>query len=122
MAADRRPTPEAIEFGEHLTALHDADGHPSFGSIARTILVGTNGDISVSDQQIGNYHAGRTDPRLVRAPVLYALCRFYDCQPSALGPVAAAEIAAMLALTASDQAFDRSGWFSDTAARAALAA
>lgn len=113
MPADRHPTQEAVEFGEHLQVLYERDGRPSFGVMSRTILV--NGHISVSDQQLGNYHAGKSDPRKVRVEVLVALCRFYGCTSADLGPVAAAEIAAMLALTSSDEAFDRSGWLSQTA-------
>ena len=113
--ADRHPTPEAVEFGDHLTALHEADGRPSFGVMSRTILINTDGRVSVSDQQLGNYHKGRTDPRGVRVEVLVALCRFYDCAAVALGPVAAAEIAAMLALTSNGEPFSRSGWFSPMA-------
>ena len=116
MAADRHPSPEAIEFGEHLHLLYEAAGKPSFGAIHRTILLNTNGRISVSDQQLGNYHAGKSDPRKVRVEVLVALCRFYGCTSADLGPVAAAEIAAVLDLTSSDEVFVRSGWLSETAA------
>lgn len=112
MAADRHPTPAAVEFGEHLQRLYERDGRPSFGVMSRTILL--NGRISVSDQQLGNYHAGKSDPRKVRVEVLVALCRFYGCTASELGPVAAAEIAAVRDLTSSDEAFARSGWFSAT--------
>lgn len=105
--ADRHPTPEAVEFGEHLTALYEADGRPSFGVMHRTIYLGTQGRVSISDQQLGNYHAGRTDPRKVRDTVLKALCRFYGCEAAALGPVAAAEIAAMEFVASSDEPFSR---------------
>jgi hypothetical protein len=111
---DRHPTPAAAEFGEHLTALHIADGEPSFGVMSRTILLATDGAVSVSDQQLGNYHAGRTDPRRMRVEVLVALCRFYDCEPAKLGPTAAAEVAKMMALTSSTERFDRSGWLRGT--------
>lgn len=105
------PTTQAVEFGDHLTALHDAAGKPSFGVISRTIFLNTNGRVQVSDQQIGLYHKGRTDPGGVRVEVLIALCRFYGCQPADLGPVAAAEIAVLTDLTSSDEPFARSGWF-----------
>ena len=117
--ADRTPTPEAIEFGQHLTALHKAAGEPSFGVLHRTILLNTRGTISVTDQQIGNYHAGKTDPRKVRVGVLIALCRFYGCEPTDLGPVAAAEIAAVMEITSDDRPFLRSGWLRETAGHAA---
>lgn len=105
--ADRTPTQQAIEFGEHLSRLYEADGKPSFGVMSRTILLGTDGRISVSDQQLSNYHAGKSDPRKVRVPVLMALARFYGVPSTELGPVAAAEIAATVDLGASDQAFAR---------------
>jgi hypothetical protein len=105
--APRTPTQQAIEFGEHLTKLHKADGEPSFGVMSRTILLATDGHLSVSDQQLGNMHKGKTDPTKCRVEVLIALCRFYGVPSAALGPVAAAEIAAVTDLTASDQAFAR---------------
>lgn len=108
MAADRHPTQAAVEFGDHLQRLYERDGRPSFGVMSRTILL--SGRVSVSDQQLGNYHAGRSDPRKVRVEVLVALCRFYGCTPTDLGPVAAAEIAAVKDLTSSDEVFARSGW------------
>lgn len=118
MAANT-PDTEAIEFGEHLTRLREVDGNPSFGVMARTILVNTG--ISIVDQTLGNYHAGRTNPRKVRREVLKAIVRFYGCTPSDLGPVAAAELAALSDLTASDEVFARSGCSSQTAALASVA-
>lgn len=108
--APRTPTQQAVEFGEHLTRLYEEAGRPSFGVMSRTILLGTNGTVSVTDQQLGNYHAGKTDPRKMRVEVLRALQRFYGCASAELGPVAAAEIAAMVDLASCDDVFDRSGW------------
>lgn len=112
--ADRTPTQQAIEFGEHLARLYTAAGEPSFGEMSRTIFMGSRGTVSVSDQQLANYHAGKTDPRKMRVEVLVALRRFYGCDTTDLGPVAAAEIAAIMDLTSSDQAFTRTGWFSES--------
>lgn len=114
--ADRTPTADAIEFGRHLRRLHKKAGRPSFGVMHRTILLGTNGAVSVSDQQLANYHAGRSDPRKVRVEVLISLYRFYGCTSSDLGPVAAAEIAAVMDLTSSDEVFTRTGCLSGIAA------
>lgn len=109
--AQRTPTHQAIEFGEHLTALYEDAGRPSFGRMSRTILMGTRGTVSVSDQQLANYHAGKSDPAKVRVEVLVALRRFYGCEAAALGPVAAAEIASIMDLTSTDEAFGSVGWF-----------
>lgn len=109
------PTPQAAEFGDRLTALHTAAGKPSFGEMSRTILMGTGGRVRVSDQQLGLYHKGRTNPSGVRVEVLIALCRFYDCDAADLGPVAAEEIEVLTSLTGSDEAFARTGWFGRTA-------
>lgn len=111
MAATTTP---AAEFGQHLTALHQAAGEPSYGVISRTILI--NAGITISDQSIGNYHQGKTDPRKVRRDVLKALCRFYGCTAVDLGPVAAAEVASLADLMASDERFQPSGWLTETAA------
>jgi hypothetical protein len=110
--APRTPTQQAIEFGEHLTRLYEAANEPSFGRMSRTIYLGTQGTVSVSDQQLGNYHAGKTDPRRMDVRVLFALARFYGCEAAALGPVAAAEMAATLALTSSEEQFGSVGWTS----------
>jgi hypothetical protein len=107
--APRTPTQQAIEFGEHLTRLYEAANEPSFGRMSRTIYLGTQGTVSVSDQQLGNYHAGKTDPRRMDVRVLFALARFYGCEAAALGPVAAAEMAATLALTSSEEQFGSVG-------------
>lgn len=101
-------TPEAVEFGEHLTALRVAAGGPSYGVMSRTILV--NAGITVSDQTLGNYHDGKTDPRRVAPHLLKAIQRFYGCESADLGAVAAAELASLADLMASDLPFSRSGW------------
>ena len=116
--APRTPTHQAIEFGRHLTRLHNKAGKPSFGRMSRTILMGSKGRVSVSDQQLGNYHAGKSDPAKVRVEVLVALCRFYGCSSTDLGPVAAAEIASIMDLTSSDEAFGSVGCVSQTPAYA----
>ena len=113
------PDPEAEEFGQHLTRLREASGRPSFGVMSRTILMNTG--LTIVDQTLGNYHAGRTNPRSVRRDVLRAIVRFYGCQSADLGPVAAAELAALEELTSSDEVFVRSGWLRETAGLAPCA-
>lgn len=103
MAANTTPTPEAVEFGQHLMALYEKAGGPSFGMMSRTIAKGSG--IEIVDQTLSNWHKGRIDPRKVGWEKLRAVVRFYGCTPVDLGPVAAAELARLDDLMASDQQF-----------------
>lgn len=95
----------AREFGERLTALHQAAGKPSMRDIDKALI---RLDLDLSEESLRKAHAGLIDPMKCDAELIAGLAAFYGVDLALLGEPAARRMGRLLTLVGAPTNGDRS--------------